>query len=94
MLAPQTTVLHHPSKDSKPKIPTYLKPTSTCGNGHDKTRYNRADGKCGGCHYERQLRYYQTERGRAIRSYMRMKNKLRRKIKDTQARIAELEREQ
>lgn len=96
MLAPKTSVLHHPKEDSvqKKTLPYYLKAEMFCPKGHDRTKNHRADGRCGKCHFEWQTRYRNTKKGSAIYKYAKMKYALRKSIKDTKARIAELEREQ
>ena len=77
-----------------------------CETGkHDIYRYNRADGRCGGCHAERQTRYRATPKGHAVqiareerrranpeRIYYRLKWLLRASIAQKEQRIAELER--
>lgn len=72
---------------------------------HDIYRYNQADGRCGGCHYERKRRYHSTVNGRSHllareerrranpeRIYYRLKWLLRANIARKEQRIAELER--
>jgi hypothetical protein len=79
------------------------KPKSKCG--HDLTKYNRSDGRCGRCHTLRNQKYRSTPKGRKMnlareerrrnnprRIYYRLKWLLNASINAKRQRIAELER--
>lgn len=77
-----------------------IKEIILCPKGHDTSRYNRADGKCGGCHYEKNKRYRATPKGHAkqraydkkraatfARYFYRYRWHLRRRIAEKTARL-------
>jgi hypothetical protein len=76
-----------------------------CIYGHDITKYNRSDGRCGRCHTLRNKKYRQTtglakhldyesrRRAKPERIYYRVKWFIKDRIKSKMQKVAELERE-
>lgn len=75
-----------------------------CIYGHDVTKYNRSDRRCGQCHVERNRRYRKTQQGKILetareerrrrnpeRWYYKLKWYLTKKIESSKQKIAELE---
>lgn len=76
-----------------------------CIYGHDISKYNRKDRRCGKCHSERNARYEKTSKGvsaiskyeqrrrqKPERWYYNIKSKIKSRIARKKAKIAEMER--